>query len=49
MGSLSSIFFYLMDSEGQFVDAFGRNSTPKEITTKVMEHVEKWRAAGKEI
>jgi protein SCO1/2 len=44
-----SIFFYLMDSDGQFMDAFGKNSTPADITAKVMEHVDKWKAAGREI
>ena len=44
-----SIFFYLMDSDGQFVDAFGKNSTSPEITAKVMEHVDKWKAAGRAI
>jgi protein SCO1/2 len=44
-----SIFFYLMDSDGQFVDAFGKNSTSPEITAKVMDHVEKWKAAGRSI
>lgn len=44
-----SIFFYLMDSEGQFVDNFGRNATPQEITTRVMDHVEKAKAAGKKV
>ncbi|KAG7562129.1 hypothetical protein FFLO_02411 [Filobasidium floriforme] len=44
-----SIFFYLMDSDGQFVDAFGKNSTSPEITAKVMDHVEKWKAAGRSV
>ena len=31
------------------MDAFGKNSTPADITAKVMEHVDKWKAAGREI
>lgn len=41
-----SIFFYLMDPHGQFVDAFGKNSTAEDVTTKVMQAVERWRASG---
>ena len=36
-----SIFFYLMDPHGQFVDAFGKNSTAEDVTTKVMQAVER--------
>lgn len=41
-----SIFFYLMDPHGQFVDAFGKNSTAEDVTTKVMQAVERWRVSG---
>ncbi|KAJ9091860.1 hypothetical protein QFC21_007058 [Naganishia friedmannii] len=41
-----SIFFYLMDPHGQFVDAFGKNSTAEDVTAKVMQAVERWRVAG---
>lgn len=41
-----SIFFYLMDPLGQFVDAFGKNTTSDEVTAKVREAVGKWEAAG---
>ncbi|GHJ90168.1 hypothetical protein NliqN6_6570 [Naganishia liquefaciens] len=44
-----SIFFYLMDPHGQFVDAFGKNSTAEDVTTKVMQAVERWRAGGEKI
>lgn len=40
---LYSIFFYLMDPNGQFVDAFGKNSTEGDVTIKVMEAVGKWK------
>jgi protein SCO1/2 len=40
-----SIFFYLMDPNGQFVDAFGKNSTAADVTRKVMESVARWEAS----
>lgn len=48
-----SIFFYLMDSEGQFVDVIGREVTAKEGAEKIRKHVkafipEKEREARKE-
>jgi protein SCO1/2 len=45
----NSIFFYLMDPHGQFVDAFGKNSTVEDVTGKVMQAVERWRAAGEQL
>lgn len=42
----SSIFFYLMDPLGQFVDAFGKASTEAEVTQKTREAIAKWEAAG---
>ncbi|EJT49474.1 inner membrane protein, Sco2p [Trichosporon asahii var. asahii CBS 2479] len=42
----SSIFFYLMDPLGQFVDAFGKSTTPEEVTEKVRDAIGKWEAAG---
>ncbi|KAL1412159.1 Cu-binding protein [Vanrija albida] len=41
-----SIFFYLMDPLGQFVDAFGKNTTADEVRTKTLEAIGKWEAAG---
>jgi protein SCO1/2 len=41
-----SIFFYLMDPLGQFVDAFGKNTTAEEVSDKVREAMGKWEAAG---
>lgn len=35
-----------MDPLGQFVDAFGKNSTPEEVTAKTREAISKWEAAG---
>ncbi|KAL7419742.1 Cu-binding protein [Cryptotrichosporon argae] len=41
-----SIFFYLMDPRGQFVDAFGKNTTHEEVTAKVLEAMAKWDKLG---
>ncbi|CAN6674041.1 protein Sco1p, mitochondrial [Trichomonascus vanleenenianus] len=38
-----SIFFYLMDPQGQFVDALGRNNTPKEASDKIKQHIKEWK------
>lgn len=34
-----SIFFYLMDPEGQFVDAFGRNYTAEQAARRMKEYI----------
>ena len=44
-----SIFFYLMDPEGKFVDAFGRSVNAQEATAKVMNYIEQWKQAGNPI
>lgn len=44
-----SIFFYLMDPKGGFVDAFGKNSTASEVTKKVLDAVEKYKRTGRAI
>ena len=44
-----SIFFYLMDPEGKFVDAFGKASTPDEVYDKVDDYVNRWKATGMQI
>ncbi|KAM0745658.1 SCO1 protein [Meredithblackwellia eburnea MCA 4105] len=41
-----SIFFYLMDPNGKFVDAFGRSMGPVEVTGKVQTYIDQWEAAG---
>ncbi|KAK0527349.1 Cu-binding protein [Tilletia horrida] len=41
-----SIFFYLMDPEGRFVDAFGRASTSEEVTEKVLKYIDQWKEGG---
>lgn len=40
-----SIFFYLMDPEGKFVDAFGKSSTAEEVHAKTDDYVRRWKAA----
>lgn len=44
-----SIFFYLMDPEGKFVDAFGRSADAKDVGDKVHGFVKQWLDAGLEI
>ncbi|KAL4402555.1 Cu-binding protein [Malassezia pachydermatis] len=41
-----SIFFYLMDPEGKFVDAFGKSSTEEEVRDKALDYIQRWRATG---
>ncbi|BFZ56979.1 Cu-binding protein [Savitreella phatthalungensis] len=38
-----SIFFYLMDPEGEFVDAFGRNFTAEQVAQRMREYIGSWR------
>jgi len=37
-----SIYFYLMDPEGRFVQAFGKSSTAEDVTQRVEEEIAKW-------
>lgn len=41
-----SIFFYLMDPEGKFVDAFGKSTTKDDVLAKVRDYIKRWKAAG---
>lgn len=41
-----SIFFYLMDPEGKFVDAFGKSTTKEEVLAKVRDYIKRWKAEG---
>ena len=41
-----SIFFYLMDPLGQFVDAFGKATLAEEVTRKTLDAMDKWEKAG---
>ncbi|KAK4057872.1 Cu-binding protein [Microbotryomycetes sp. JL221] len=38
-----SIFFYLMDPNGKFVDAFGRSMGPEEVKTKIARYLDEWK------
>jgi protein SCO1 len=38
-----SIFVYLMDTDGKFVEAFGQATGAEEVVGKVKEAVERWR------
>ncbi|PWN54287.1 thioredoxin-like protein, partial [Violaceomyces palustris] len=38
-----SIFFYLMDPEGKFVEAFGRSVDAQEVGNKVEGFIQKWK------
>jgi protein SCO1/2 len=38
-----SIFVYLMDPNGQFVEAFGQNVGADEVETKINEDLENWK------
>ena len=38
-----SIFVYLMDPNGQFVEAFGQNVSAEEVETKINEAVSRWQ------
>ena len=44
--SFDSIFFYLMDPLGQFVDAFGKITSAHEVATKTQAAIAKWEGAG---
>lgn len=38
-----SIFFYLMDPQGKFVDALGRNYTAEETASVIKSHMNEWK------
>ncbi|KAI0130133.1 SCO2 protein [Xylariales sp. AK1849] len=42
-----SIYFYLMDPEGDFVEALGRQHSPDAAANVIMDHVKDWRGAWK--
>ncbi|GAA6046386.1 hypothetical protein JCM3770_004894 [Rhodotorula araucariae] len=41
-----SIFFYLMDPRGKFVDAFGRSMGAADVATKVAAYLDEWDQGG---
>jgi len=44
-----SIYFYLMDPEGDFVECIGRQDTPESASSVILDHVKDWKKAGKPI
>lgn len=38
-----SIFFYFMDPDGKFVDAFGKVSTVEDVVARVQKEVTAWK------
>lgn len=42
-----SIFFYFMDPEGQFVDAFGKDTKMEEVVGRVRKEIGEWQQQGK--
>jgi protein SCO1 len=42
-----SIFFYFMDPNGQFVDAFGKDTKVEEVIDKVQKEIAEWKQQGK--
>ncbi|EED13723.1 mitochondrial metallochaperone Sco1, putative [Talaromyces stipitatus ATCC 10500] len=44
-----SIYFYLMDPEGDFVECVGRQDTPESATRLIMDHVQDWKREGKKL
>jgi protein SCO1 len=41
-----SIFIYLMDPNGEFVEAFGQSSTVKEVVERIRKEVSEWKGDG---
>lgn len=44
-----SIYFYVMDPEGDFVECIGRQDTPESAAGIVLEHIRDWRKEGKKV
>ncbi|KAK3901180.1 SCO1/SenC-domain-containing protein [Staphylotrichum tortipilum] len=42
-----SIYFYLMDPEGDFVEALGRQHSPDQAAKIIVDHMKEWRGALK--
>jgi len=40
-----SIYFYLMDPEGDFVEALGRQHSPEEGAKLIMDHMKDWQSS----
>lgn len=44
-----SIYFYVMDPEGDFVECIGRQDTPESAAKIVLEHIKDWKREKKTI
>lgn len=44
-----SIYFYVMDPEGDFVECIGRQDTPESAAGIILEHIKDWRKEGKTV
>ncbi|KAI1610434.1 SCO1/SenC-domain-containing protein [Exophiala viscosa] len=44
-----SIYFYVMDPEGDFVECIGRQDTPESAAAIVLQHIRDWKKEGKPI
>ena len=44
-----SIYFYVMDPEGDFVECIGRQDTSESAAGVVLQHISDWRKEGKPI
>lgn len=42
-----SIYFYVMDPEGDFVEAIGRQHSPETAAKLIMEHMGDWEGGKK--
>jgi protein SCO1/2 len=40
-----SIYFYLMDPEGDFVEALGRQHSPEQAATIIGNHIKDWKSS----
>ncbi|KAI9217685.1 putative SCO1/SenC domain-containing protein [Blastocladiella britannica] len=41
-----SIFFYLMDPQGGFVDAYGKNLTIEQMVSRTQRHIREWETSN---
>lgn len=44
-----SIYFYVMDPEGDFVECIGRQDTPDSAAGIILQHMKDWKREGKKI
>ena len=44
-----SIYFYVMDPEGDFVECIGRQNTAEDGAAIIAQHIKDWKREGKKI